>query len=79
MPPLAGYLPAPAAMRTDPGLPYWLAQATENCTGCTHTYVLQVERRCTGCDRGFCEHCVTVVRETHEVRCRECAESGETD
>lgn len=57
-------------------LPYWLAGGTEHCTGCTHTLVLQVEIRCTGCDRGYCEHCVVLVREAREAFCLDCADAG---
>lgn len=53
---------------------YWHGPGTETCHHCTHTYVLQMEYRCTGCDRGVCEQCALVVRETSEVFCRECTE-----
>ena len=53
-------------------LPYWLDGGTETCDFCACRYVLQVELRCAGCDRGACEHCVVVVR--GEVTCAECRE-----
>lgn len=51
--------------------PYWLS-GTETCSLCTFNYVLEMELRCVACDRGFCEHCVIVVRETREIFCPEC-------
>ena len=53
-------------------LPYWLAGGTEICDLCEHPHVLQALRRCAGCDRASCEHCVTVNRETGEILCHEC-------
>jgi hypothetical protein len=58
-------------MRPRPRLPYWLDDGTEPCAACTHSYVLQMEHRCTGCDRGFCEHCVIVI-EKQIALCAEC-------
>ncbi len=52
--------------------PYWLVDATEPCALCTHHYVLQMEYRCAACDRGVCEHCAVVIRETGEVLCSDC-------
>ncbi|HSJ10392.1 MAG TPA: hypothetical protein VK928_10770 [Longimicrobiales bacterium] len=58
-------------------LPYWLEPGTETCADCTHMYHYEVVRRCSGCDRGVCEHCVVVVRETREVLCPQCAREAE--
>lgn len=66
-----------AAPHMKPPRPYWLTEGTETCSGCTHTYHYEVERRCVGCDRGVCEHCMVKVRETHEVFCPECAQEAE--
>jgi hypothetical protein len=38
-----------------------------------------MEIRCSGCDRGFCVHCVVLVRETLEWLCRECSAAGEEE
>ena len=58
-------------------LPYWLFGGTEACDLCTHSHVLQAQRRCAACDRGACEHCVVIDRETGEVLCHECVAKGE--
>jgi hypothetical protein len=59
-------------MEPRPTLPYWLAGGTEPCTACTHYYVLQLEYRCTGCDRGYCDQCVVIVVEAEEILCADC-------
>jgi hypothetical protein len=77
---VADNLPASAAMSAPRGVPYWLEDGTERCGACTHTYVLEMERRCDGCDRGMCDHCVVWVVETREVLCAECrAAEGEEE
>lgn len=53
-------------------LPYWLAEGTEECAVCEHYYVLEMEYRCSACDRGVCGQCAVVVHETHIVYCWEC-------
>jgi hypothetical protein len=67
-------------MATHKTRPYWLDGGTETCELCEHPHVLQFQRRCAGCDRASCEHCV-VVLETGEVLCHDChaAEDGEED
>ena len=60
-------------------LPYWLDGGTETCDLCAHPHVLQAQRRCAACDRGACEHCVVVNRETGEVLCHECLAQEEED
>jgi hypothetical protein len=64
-------------MKSETTLPYWLQAGTETCAECWHTHTVQVQVRCTGCDRGFCQHCVVMVRETHELLCRGCSEGEE--
>jgi hypothetical protein len=64
-------------MATNRPLPYWLAGGDEACDLCTHPHVPQSLRRCAACDRGACEHCVEVNRETGEVLCHECVAEGE--
>ncbi len=65
-------------MATKRTRPYWLDGGAETCAFCDHPYVHEHGYRCAACDRGSCEHCVTVDRETGEVLCYDClAEAGE--
>jgi hypothetical protein len=77
MGPVADYLPPVHLMKPRSGLPYWLVGGTEPCGACTHAYVVQMEYRCTGCDRGFCGECVVFVVEKQEILCEECRAAGE--
>lgn len=54
-------------------LPWWLAGGPEICDLCEQPHAPQSLRRCAGCDRPSCEHCVTVDRETGEILCHDCA------
>lgn len=64
---------------------WWLVGGTEQCPFCLQSYAVEVEVRCTGCDRGFCGHCIARVEvreELHarldeEVWCPECAADEE--
>ena len=58
--------------------PWWLAGGTEHCPFCLQRYALEVELRCTGCDRGMCAHCVTHVHVHEDVWCPECGMPEET-
>lgn len=65
--------------------PWWLVGGTEQCPLCLQSYALEVEVRCTGCDRGFCAHCIADVEVREELRvrldegawCPECAAAEE--
>lgn len=62
-------------MATSRTPPYWLEGGTERCFACEGFYVLQMEFRCVGCDRGLCEQCIVLVWPLREVYCKECHES----
>ncbi len=70
-------LPYIYVMKKTKSLPYWLSDGSETCALCTHRYVLQMEYRCTACDRGVCEHCAVVIRETRELLCTDCQREEE--
>jgi hypothetical protein len=52
--------------------PYWLEDGEETCESCTHTFVVQVVVRCSGCDAAGCAECVVRNWVSHEVLCSEC-------
>lgn len=57
---------------------YWL-NGDEPCPHCHFRYSLAVERHCSMCDGPACPHCVTIVRETGELVCRDCQASNESE
>jgi hypothetical protein len=59
--------------------PYWLVGGTERCEVCYSVYVLEMERRCTDCDRGVCEQCAVHIRERHEIHCHGCHDDNGKD
>jgi hypothetical protein len=61
---------------------WWIGEGPEACPWCLQGYAVELERRCTACDRPGCYHCMVRVRvhRLPRVLCPECgAESGGSD
>jgi hypothetical protein len=51
---------------------WWLGEGDELCSHCGHTYILELEFRCTECDGPSCPNCKVVHAKEHLI-CPTCA------
>ena len=55
--------------------PWWLLEGDEECPGCGHFYIYELEFRCPDCDTTSCIHCRRRHADGRWI-CESCAQSA---